>query len=116
MATEYINREEAIAKITQLINKSGQYTAYESGADDACYIVEHEVPTADVVEVVQGEWVEDDYGFIRCSVCGMEWDEPEHPKTNFCPNCGADMREVNANGKVAEVLAFSDENQIHGRS
>lgn len=49
--------------------------------------------------VVRGEWVEDDYGFIHCSICGMEWDEPEHPKTNFCPNCGADMREVKTNEK-----------------
>lgn len=49
--------------------------------------------TADVRENVHGEWVEDDYGYIHCSHCGMEWDEPEHPKTNFCPNCGTDMKE-----------------------
>lgn len=53
-----------------------------------------EVPAADVRPVVRGKWVEDDYGFVRCSTCGMEWEEPEHPKTNYCPNCGADMREV----------------------
>ena len=38
-----------------------------------------------------GRWVEDEYGFVRCSQCGMEWDEPEHPETNYCPNCGAKM-------------------------
>lgn len=47
--------------------------------------------TADVRENVRGEWVEDDYGYIHCSHCGMEWDEPEHPKTNYCPNCGCFM-------------------------
>lgn len=45
---DYISREVAVKKITALINKSGKYTAYESGADDACYIVEHEIPAADV--------------------------------------------------------------------
>jgi rubrerythrin len=40
----------------------------------------------------EGEWIEDEYGYIHCSKCGMEWDEPEHPQTNFCPNCGARMR------------------------
>lgn len=50
--TDYISREAAIEKITALINKSGKYTAYESGADDACYIVEHEISAADVRPVV----------------------------------------------------------------
>lgn len=51
--SDYISREAAIEKITALINKSGKYTAYESGADDACFILEHEIPAADVVEVVR---------------------------------------------------------------
>lgn len=42
----------------------------------------------------RGEWVEDEYGFIHCSECRMEWDEPEHTQTNYCPNCGAKMTEV----------------------
>jgi hypothetical protein len=53
METDYISREAAIEKITALINESGKYTAYESGADDACFILEHEIPAADVVEVVR---------------------------------------------------------------
>ena len=40
----------------------------------------------------EGEWIEDEYGYIHCSRCRMEWDEPEHPQTNFCPNCGAKMK------------------------
>ena len=42
---EYIKRGTVVEKITALINESGKYTAYESGADDACYIVEHEPPS-----------------------------------------------------------------------
>lgn len=38
----------------------------------------------------KGEWIEDDYGFYRCSECGFEWDEPEMV-SRFCPNCGAEM-------------------------
>ena len=39
----------------------------------------------------EGEWIEDEYGYIHCSRCEMEWDEPEHPQTNYCPNCGCAM-------------------------
>lgn len=53
MATDFISRGAAVEKITALINESGKYTAYESGADDACYIVEHDIAAADVVEVVR---------------------------------------------------------------
>ena len=35
----------------------------------------------------QGEWVGD--GFVFCNQCGCS--HGTH-KTNFCPNCGADMR------------------------
>lgn len=64
-------------------------------------IVLEPVPTADVRENVRGEWIEKYYasnetgetvfhGMIMCSVCGHV------PKvgwlSDFCPNCGADMR------------------------
>lgn len=35
-----------------------------------------------------GKWIEDDYGFFSCSVCGF--DEPEYTDTE-CPCCGAKM-------------------------
>lgn len=51
----------------------------------------------EVIEPKRGEWVlsSDGYGYIgnpvyKCSVCGW-WDE--QTPYNFCPNCGADMRE-----------------------
>ena len=47
-------------------------------------------PTADVAEVVHGKWLEDDYGYFRCSECGSEQDTPEYT-TPFCPLCGAKM-------------------------
>ena len=57
-----------------------------------------EQPTADVRENVKGEWIEDAIAnnIYRCSECGI--DAPVEPtrgteyKSNYCPNCGADMR------------------------
>ena len=51
-------------------------------------------PTADVREVVHGEWVSSRpdapmFGFHYCSICGRRRTSPQD---NFCPNCGADMR------------------------
>ena len=58
-------------------------------------------PAVDAMEVVHGEWsiIEDDYCLmtaLECSECKQEFwfdDEPPIKIYNFCPNCGADMRE-----------------------
>lgn len=49
-------------------------------------------------EPKRGKWIphEDEDGEHygdKCSECG-EWYVMPYGKTNFCPNCGADMREV----------------------
>lgn len=62
-------------------------------------------PTADVVEVKHGEWLEDSEGEIYCSKCGKyTYDRHDEIKEfdgktvialcypRFCGNCGADMR------------------------
>ncbi len=61
-------------------------------------------PTADVVEVVHGEWKEIDNIVIEngmltvkgttwcCNVCGEARKTLTKPNMNYCPNCGADMR------------------------
>jgi len=60
-------------------------------------------PAADVKPVVRGTW-EDVMGWLTCSVCGntiYEIDDyGDRYPTNFCSNCGADMRkEDGGNGK-----------------
>lgn len=38
--------------------------------------------------VIHAKWREGVYAGYRCPVCTTTWDSP----TNFCPNCGSDMR------------------------
>ena len=52
-------------------------------------------PTADVRENVKGEWIEqedDYYHYWECSECGFGVGLDDI--RNYCPNCGADMRQV----------------------
>ena len=47
---------------------------------------------AEVVKVVHGEWeIVDFAGNMQCSVCG-EIGCKINDESNYCPNCGADMR------------------------
>ena len=63
-----------------------------------------DIPAADVRPVVRGHWISEeeaeekgDYSLRdACSVCGhCDWDCTESAGFNYCPNCGADMREGN---------------------
>ena len=55
-----------------------------------------DAPSLDI-EPKRGEWIEQEDCW-QCSVCGDEYVlevgvKPIDAKMNFCPNCGADMRE-----------------------
>ena len=50
----------------------------------------HFITPADVAPVRHGRWREGAYAGYRCSECRTTWDAP----TNYCPNCGADMKEA----------------------
>lgn len=54
------------------------------------------IPSADVVEVKHGRWIKavGENGITsacRCSNCGFE--DNRYSLFNYCPRCGADMRE-----------------------
>ena len=56
-----------------------------------------DAPTVDAVPVVHGRWIETEEGTI-CSECNKHpFEDGEYAianyKSNYCPNCGADMRE-----------------------
>lgn len=46
--------------------------------------------TIDVRENIRGEWISTGFMEVKCSNCKETFHELE--STNFCPNCGADMR------------------------
>lgn len=99
--TGYIEREAFLDAIER-----GK--KYQQDADDIAEMLQN-FPAADVRPVVRGKWLTGNdnprtYGRIRamCGRCGAfalaemvnagsykEW------LSNFCPNCGADMREGN---------------------
>jgi hypothetical protein len=61
----------------------------------------NEIPAADVRPVRRGWWIGTHDGFYysySCSECGYEALYKENTKdqvcSDFCPNCGADMREI----------------------
>lgn len=92
---EYIEREAFKAEIRRLS------THYLNEWDTLGVLAAADrIPAADVRPVVRGKWEpvvaanEDGSPYqagIRCSECG-HFDVWEF---NFCPNCGADMREEN---------------------
>ena len=74
--------------------------AYEGFIDDV-----DGIPTVDAVEVVHGHWYEH-HGITICSRCQSMFDTDlkmlQVPSTwkmpNYCPNCGAYMRDGYGNG------------------
>ena len=98
---EYIEREALIEKILSIsVTISGRwsgktllYEALKSYRETVLEFIK-QVPTADVVEVKHGEWLNGVTGYI-CSVCNKQ--EPTK-RFLYCPNCGADMR-GRTNGK-----------------
>lgn len=77
----YIDADALIRKI-QEEHKFGSLTITE---------LISECPTADVVEVVRGEWKLNNLNGFKiydCSNCGVHMEA----KFNYCPFCGADMR------------------------
>jgi hypothetical protein len=73
------------------------------GRWDDTYVSETELmnaPTLDVIERKRGGWIHDGcdiphgVDWMRCSVCGRREPHILAAMTNFCPNCGAEMKEV----------------------
>lgn len=91
----YISKEDAMSAIAEVMDAN--YTAEEWHTDISTSLLAtiFKMPSADVVERKRGEWelqVLDDTPpwtvEYLCNHCG----EISELKTNFCPNCGADMR------------------------
>ena len=88
MCKEYIEREAVCYQLAKQATIDGQPRAIKRAAK-----IVANFPAADVRPVVRGEWqfhmfTANSWGY-ECRVCHTTWDTP----TNYCPNCGADMRE-----------------------
>lgn len=118
---EYIEREAVIDEIegATWYNISCQKILVEGAACEAdalykatdIYNAIKSVPTADVVEVRHGKWVETqeplgwcDVDCAECSVCHESWIIDEDSSIDdyecmwhYCPNCGAKMDGGNNN-------------------
>lgn len=106
---DYIKREEAIGMAVsgRIRTEDGENWIRVEEVRESL----KSVPAADARPVVRGEWEKyedfDEYGGGRhvewtCSKCFYivkgDWEVRnshinEKPRENFCPNCGADMRE-----------------------
>ena len=101
MMTDYISREAAIEAVYCRIHQIGW--EHDSLALSIRQAV-RDVPTADVREVKRGRWIVEQTDDLlleplgikeafRCSSCGYSHVNFNQKNHNYCPNCGADMRE-----------------------
>ena len=95
MSGDYISREAALnaSKIVYIEHLETDDDQYIEGECDFIPVVFkkdiEKIPAADVVERKQGKWIPSkEPPWLDCSECGQ--DSVEY--TNYCPNCGADMR------------------------
>jgi hypothetical protein len=110
--TDYISREAAIKAMDSLLHQNflcvpdsvaqaAATAGYMDGVKDADIRL-RSVPAADVRPVVRGKWIMTTERFAPeriCSSCKCRFPvsagEGITEVLNFCPNCGADMREAN---------------------
>lgn len=94
---DFVGREKIQEAISDI------YKDADSAVEGACIEIwsrVKEISSANVRPVVSATWYDDGlYGMIEgrfysCPVCKAQ----NVGKSNFCPNCGADMREVTING------------------
>lgn len=104
MADEYIKREDVLKQLKKLaeqyLDSKRMCDLFVCAGIKKVLPVVQSVPAADVREVKKGKWIvldECSNEGIYCPECHTKiFDFTHKPKkklSNFCPNCGADMRE-----------------------
>ena len=95
---------DALKKNEPHYDEEGYRIFYESEIDNAPTVTDRteevlslQNTIAKLVEGIaenarpQGEWAFDEKGNFYCDQCG-KYPHDQYATTNFCPNCGADMR------------------------
>ena len=91
------------------------YWEDDSGIKNMGYVRKGQIdsmPTIEAKPVKHGRWFKTGQSFVHpdkfrnyvCSVCGFELDTQIRQEPNYCPNCGADMREVEGNYTINTEL------------
>ncbi len=84
----FIEREAVMEKFADYVERSNNSDFAPKPTWTRAVLIVEDYPAADVRPVVRGKWIKIKYRSIcrDCSFRGFaSW--------NFCPNCGADMRE-----------------------
>lgn len=85
---DYISRKTAIDDLREILNDPNCPLFISA----TVYQILESIPAANVKPVVYAEW---DF-YDCCTNCGEEadynWERGIHFYSDFCPNCGADMR------------------------
>ena len=99
--SDLISRQAAIDAIKAYLTfadwKPSVQRILEMSVNDITDMLER-LPSAQP-EPKKGKWIHDGFNFpqgvdwVHCSVCGRKGINVPADLTNFCPNCGADMRE-----------------------
>ena len=92
--SDLIDREELL----HIVGQMPLAWEYGQAVSDIYDIIKNQ-PTIEAVPVVHGEWLLRHIGhghMWECSVCHKRPDIYVKQDTNFCPNCGADMRKGGA--------------------
>lgn len=97
---DFINREEFAVHLADIqygeapTGRTGQNIDYQNGVYaglDMAYVALNRFPAADVRSVKIGHYVSNGMGDSSCSECGEKYLDITK---RFCPNCGANMREI----------------------
>lgn len=94
---EYIERQAAIDTVAFGITIASAFNN-ETGERIDLFVKENDelwkaikrikaLPSADVVQVVHGHWIDVGSLSCRCDQCGCK----SNKETRFCPNCGSKM-------------------------
>ena len=87
--SDYISREDALKVFCMYCGVCPEEMRKPLECDDILGHVLHTLPAADVRENVKARWI--DMGdHLLCSGCGATHYGADK---NFCPNCGANIRE-----------------------
>lgn len=100
--SDYIKREDALPDAMCVGIACQECSFLIHPVNGGCKLEEFikALPAADVVERKKGKWIKSNIPNEKyvCSECGgacWYYDcKGKVAKSNFCPNCGADMREV----------------------